>query len=213
MFGNLDLKPLRRQLWLILIFLSMSAGLLFSMNGLLTQAEQARQRASTLQSQASARLARVEEEEREVRQYLEQYTYWDTRLAFTEFNRAWVADETDRAIRTIGDASIFYRIAARTEFSGPETSASVDYQLFYYPIEIKGRLLHEELFLSMYDRLNRVWDGPVNWERCDLKRVASSSRRALPYVEFECQLKWLQLQKSSSSATAAAGVTTGVPPL
>jgi hypothetical protein len=213
MFRNLDLKPLRRQLLLMLILLGMGAALLFWMTSSLTQAEQARQRAATLQSQASARLAQVEEEEREIRQYLKQYTQWDARLAFTEFNRAWVADETDRVIRSISDTSIRYKIAARTEFSGPETSASVDYQLFYYPIEIRGRLLHEELFLSMYDRLNRVWDGPVNWERCDLKRVASSSRRALPYVEIECQLKWLQLQKSSSSATAAAGVTTGVPPL
>lgn len=213
MFRNLDLKPLRRQLLLMLILLGMGAALLFWMTSSLTQAEQARQRAATLQSQASARLAQVEEEEREIRQYLKQYNQWDARLAFTEFNRAWVADETDRVIRGISDTSIRYKIAARTEYSGPETSTSAGYQLFYYPIEIKGRLLHEELFLSLYDKLNRVWDGPVNWERCDLKRVSSSTRRALPYIEFECQLKWLQLQKSSSSAPAVAGAAPGVPPL
>ncbi|MFO0153322.1 MAG: hypothetical protein ACK52D_09905 [Burkholderiales bacterium] len=213
MFRNLDLKPLRRQLLLMLILLGMGASMLFWMTSSLTQAEQARQRAATLQSQASARLAQVEEEEREIRQYLKQYNQWDARLAFTEFNRAWVADETDRVIRGISDTSIRYKIAARTEYSGPETSTSAGYQLFYYPIEIKGQLLHEELFLSLYDKLNRVWDGPVNWERCDLKRVSSRPRRALPYIEFECQLKWLQLQKSSSSAPAVAGAAPGVPPL
>jgi hypothetical protein len=196
----------------MLVLLTTGVALLFWMTSSLTQAEQARQRATTLQSQASARLAQVEEEEREIRQYLKQYNQWDARLAFTEFNRAWMADETDKVIRSFNDAAIYYRITARTEFSGPETSASTGYQLFYYPIEIKGRLLHEELFLSLYDKLNRVWDGPVNWERCELKRQ-SSSRRLLPYIEFECQLKWLQLQKSSSSAPAVAGAAPGVPPL
>lgn len=213
MFRNLDLKPLRRQLFLMLILMGMGAALLFWMTGLLTQAEQARQRAAMLQSQASARLDQVEVEEREIRQYLKQYNQWDARLAFTEFNRAWVADETDRVIRSLGDVEINYRIAARTEYSGPETSTSAGYQLFYYPIQIRGRLSHEERFLSLYGKLNRVWDGPVNWERCELSQQAHSVGRALPYIEFECQLKWLQLQKSSSSAPAVAGAAPGVPPL
>ena len=211
MFRNLDLKPLRRQMVLLLILLMMSVALLTWMSTVLAQAEQTRRVATTRQAQASDRLSRVEEEERVVRLNLERYRDWDARLAFTEFNRAWVADQADTVIRSLSDAAIQYKIAARTEFAGPETGTFTDYQLFYYPIEVKGKLLHEDRFILLYDKLNRAWDGPVSWERCELKRVSSSTRRALPYIEFECQLKWLQLQNTSSSMAAGAGPTMGVP--
>jgi hypothetical protein len=202
--GNLDLKPLRLHLVLLVLIITLWSAVLFVLEEQLSAAELATRSATMRLVQASDRLSQVQAEEREIRQYLEQYRQWDARLAFTEFNRAWVADQADMVLRGFGDAVIQYKIAARTEFAGPETQGHADYQLFYYPIEIRGRLLHEARFLPLYEKLNRAWYGPVNWERCELKRQSNSVARALPFIEFDCRLKWLQLQNAPASVPAAS---------
>jgi hypothetical protein len=102
----------------------------------------------------------------------------------------------------------------QNNITGKELYSEGGYQASYYPIELKGRVLHEVRFLSIYQQLNQLWRGPVNWEKCELKRIDSLLviGRTLPFLEFTCEINWVQISPmlvaSESGAVSSATATT-----
>lgn len=157
---------------------------------------------------AQRSLDKVQEEELQIKQYLNKYLIWDERLAFTTFKRDWVADQTDATIKAVEDVATRYKIGGRTAYLGKELEGRTGYSLFQYPIELLGRAKHEEAMLTLVATLDQAWNGPISWDQCELKRDNTQSKKGLPYLDFKCTAYWNILARSVDGLTPSlTGVT------
>ncbi len=171
----------------------------------ITEIESSKEIASAAQKakvDAQHSLDKVQEEEQQIKQYLNKYLLWDEKLAFTVFKRDWVADQTDGAIKAIEDVATRYKIGARTAYLGKELEGYTGYSLFQYPIELIGRAKHEEAMLTLVSTLDEAWNGPTSWDQCEFKRDNTQSKKGLPYLDFKCTVYWNVLARSADIVTS-----------
>jgi hypothetical protein len=188
-FSREELRKLALPLVLSLALLGAGAALIWSVNGSLARAKSALGIAQTERSQVAERLARIAEEEREVKEKLEVYQHLKRLNILGEERRLEWADAVSR-IRTQRDLlDVRYRVERhRLLASLPGKPANVDF--FASTMRVELALLHEEDLLRFLSDLRSSGNAYYAVRRCALTRTAqiAGGPTMSPRLRGECDI-------------------------
>ena len=200
MLTKRELPYLRGPLIVLISLLVLGGILIWYLEDMLAHVNQDVMASRQARTNAQQSLDKVQEEEAEIKKYLLRYKNWDRLGAFSEFERAWVADQLDATFKLIPNAAILYRIGGRQPFVNSDTEAAMGYAVYQYIISLTGRTAHEESFVQLAKSIEQNLSGPLSWERCQLNRTSGGERAGLPYLNIECTLSWTMIDKITELA-------------
>lgn len=188
-FSRDELRKLALPLALGLALLAAGAGLVWTVNGSLARAKSALGAAQAERSQVTERLARIAEEEREVKEKLEVYQHLKRLNILGEERRLEWADAVSR-IRTQRDLlDVRYRVERqRLLASLPGKPGNVDF--FASTMRVELALLHEEDLLRFLADLRSSGNAYYAVRRCSLTRMAQIGAGATmsPRLRGDCDI-------------------------
>lgn len=159
------------------------------------KAEQERQAALARQSEMRARLARVHDEEREIRQRIERYHEIGA-LGRTEAERRleWVETLTQiREERRL--PGLDYEIAPQRPLDAKAPAAG-GFDFLASPMKLEAQLLHEGELLGLLDDLQARVQALIGVRRCRIERLPAGAAQAAN-LKAACELDWITLQARS----------------
>jgi type II secretory pathway pseudopilin PulG len=157
------------------------------------QATQQHKQAQARQSETRARLARVNEDEREIREKIARYHDLVQR-GFTEPERRLQWVETLKAIkesrRLLG---LNYEIAPQRPLD-PKQVSSGGYDFLVSTMKLDLPMLHEEDLLGLLSDLSAKTQALVSVKSCQIERVTSGAQ-AGANLKAACEIDWIKLQE------------------
>lgn len=192
-----NLKALRGSLALLVMAAllagtAVAAALHFSR--LTTQAHQS---ALALQSETRAKLARVNEDEREIREKINRYQelIGQGRIA-PERRLEWV--ETLRQIKeTRKLAGLDYELAPQRPLD-TKMPAAGGYEFLASAMKLEMPLLHENDLLGLFADLSTRVPAVISIKNCKIERTAGAAeQRIVPRLKAQCELDWITLQEKT----------------
>lgn len=192
----LNLRNLAGSLAFLLLALLITGGLAF---GILRYGEQAartfRQAQAEL-SESRSRLARVQDDEREIRAKIDRYReIIDRGRTKPERRLDWL--ETLRRIkeqrRLLG---MEYEIAPQRPLD-PKALISGGYSFLASPMKLDLLMLHENDLLGLFADLSREVDALVSVRQCAIERLPGTPPQPnTPLLKAQCEIDWITLQES-----------------
>lgn len=165
------------------------AGLIWSGNAALAGATSMLAAAKDERRQATDRLARISEEEREVKEKLDVYRRLQELNIIGEERRLEWADAITRIRGSRELLDVSYRVdRQRLLFSAPGKPANVDF--FASTMRVQLQLLHEEDLLRFLADLRDSGNAYYAVRRCQLTRTgpAASGSAIAPRLRAECEI-------------------------
>jgi hypothetical protein len=188
-FTSEELRELGLPALIALVLLLAGGGLIWGADATLQAANQQAAAAQAERRQATERLARISEEEREVIEKLDVYKRLKQLNILGEERRLEWADAITR-IRTQRELlDLSYRVdRQRLLTSAPGKPANVDF--FASTMRVQLALLHEEDLLRFLGDLRDSGNAYYAVRRCSLTRTAqpSSSAQISPRLRGECEI-------------------------
>ena len=188
-FSREELRKLALPLGLFLALLGAGAALIWTVNGSLGRAKSAFSAAQAERVQIAERLARIAEEEREVKEKLEVYQHLKRLNILGEERRLEWADAISR-IRTQRELlDVRYRVERqRLLASLPGKPGSVD--IFASSMRVELALLHEEDLLRFLSDLRSSGNAYYAVRRCSLMRMAQigTGPTMSPRLRGDCEI-------------------------
>jgi len=184
-----ELRKLGLPGLIALVLLLAGGGLIWGADATLQAANQQAAAAQAERRQATERLARISEEEREVIEKLDVYKRLKTLNILGEERRLEWADAITR-IRTQRELlDLSYRVdRQRLLTSAPGKPANVDF--FASTMRVQLALLHEEDLLRFLGDLRDSGNAYYAVRRCSLTRIAQppASAQISPRLRGECEI-------------------------
>ncbi len=184
-----ELRKLALPGLIALVLLLAGGGLIWGADATLQAANQQAAAAQAERRQATERLARISEEEREVIEKLDVYKRLKTLNILGEERRLEWADAITR-IRTQRELlDLSYRVdRQRLLTSAPGKPANVDF--FASTMRVQLALLHEEDLLRFLGDLRDSGNAYYAVHRCSLARIAQppASAQISPRLRGECEI-------------------------
>jgi hypothetical protein len=190
-----ELKRLLAPLALALALLAAGAALAWSAGQTLLRAQRGLAAVSAERKQNTERLARIAEEEREVRQNLDIYKRLKQLSIVGEENRLEWADAITRIRRERELLDLRYVIERqRLLVSLPGKPASVDFHASTMRVDLA--LLHEEDLLRFLSDLRDSGNAYYSVRRCDLARTGQAATGATmtPRLRASCELDLITIR-------------------
>ncbi|MBS3934949.1 MAG: hypothetical protein KGZ43_02150 [Sulfuritalea sp.] len=180
---------------LLLLALLLATGLVFAALHYRNQIEREHQAAQAQLAESSARLARVREDEREIRAKIDRYGEIIARgHTEPEHRLEWV--ETLRGIREQRRLiSMEYEIAPQRPLD-PKTVVTGGYSFLTSTMKLDMLLLHENDLLGLLADLSAQVDALVSVRQCTLERL-NGAPQAHPaaLLRARCEIDWITLQE------------------
>jgi len=184
-----ELRKLGLPALIALVLLLTGGGLIWGADATLQAANQQAAAAQAERRQATERLARISEEEREVIEKLDVYKRLQQLNILGEERRLEWADAITR-IRTQRELlDLSYRVdRQRLLTSAPGKPANVDF--FASTMRVQLALLHEEDLLRFLGDLRDSGNAYYAVHRCSLTRIAqpAASAQISPRLRGECEI-------------------------
>ena len=184
-----ELRQLGLPALIAVVLLAAGGGLIWGADATLHAANQRAAAAQAERRQATERLARISEEEREVIEKLDVYKRLKTLNILGEERRLEWADAITR-IRTQRELlDLSYRVdRQRLLVSAPGKPANVDF--FASTMRVQLALLHEEDLLRFLGDLRDSGNAYYAARRCSLTRIAQppSGVQISPRLRGECEI-------------------------
>jgi hypothetical protein len=158
------------------------------------QATQAHQRVLVRQAETSAKLARVHDDEREIRAKINRYQELlrQNRIA-PERRLEWV--ETLRRIkesrRLLG---LEYEIAPRRPLDEKNPSTG-GYDFHTSQMKLEMPLLHENDLLGLLADVAAQVQALVSVKSCKIERIAAGLQSTEPTLKASCEIDWITLEE------------------
>lgn len=191
----INLKALRWSLAL-LVFASLLTGALGTAALHFSRlTEQAHQRALALQRETRAKLARVNDDEREIREKINRYQELLRRGRIAPERRLeWV--ETLRRIKeTRKLLDLDYELAPQRPLD-EKPQAAGGYEFLASAMKLEMPLLHENDLLGLLADLSARAHAVISVKRCRIERApASTGQRIAATMKAQCELDWITLQE------------------
>lgn len=190
-----ELKRLVAPLAIALAALAAGGALAWTAGQALMRAQRGVAAASAERKQNSERLARIAEEEREVRQNLDIYKRLKQLNIIGEENRLEWADAITRIRRERELLDLRYAIERqRLLVSLPGKPANVDF--FASTMRVELALLHEEDLLRFLSDLRDSGNAYYSVRRCDVTRTgqALSGATLTPRLRASCELDLITIR-------------------
>lgn len=189
-FSPEELKKLALPLLIGLALLAGGAALIWSVNGSLVRAKGALGAAQAERAQTTERLARIAEEEREVKEKLEVYQHLKRLNILGEEKRLEWADAMTRIRAQRELLDLRYRIERqRLLASLPGKPGNVDFHASSMKVELA--LLHEEDLLRFLSDLRSSGNAYYVVRRCALMRTgqaAAGGAAISPRLRGDCEI-------------------------
>lgn len=190
----LSLQSLRWGLVLLLLSTLFAAGSIATALHFDRQARQAHQRALATKAETSAKLARVHDDEREIRAKINRYQELvrQNRIA-PERRLEWV--ETLRRIkesrRLLG---LEYEIAPRRPLDEKIPSTG-GFDFHTSPMKLEMPLLHENDLLGLLADVSAQVQALVSVKSCRIERSAGGLQSTEPTLKASCEIDWITLEE------------------
>lgn len=193
----LNLNNLRWSLLLLLMACLVSVAAVLYVQQLGRQTQLGLQQAQAQQSETSARLARANDDEREIRAKIARYQQLiDLGRTQPERRLEWV--ETLRSIKTSRRLlGLDYEIAPQRPLD-EKRGTSGGYTFLVSPMKLEMPLLHENDLLGLLDDLQAQVHALVSVRSCRIERLpADSSRQNAANLRALCDIDWITLQEKT----------------
>lgn len=191
----ISLRNLRGSLLLLAASALVAAASATASWHLLQQAELERQNALARQTETRARLARVHDDEREIRQRIERYQEIGA-LGRTETERRLEWVETLAQIRDERRLSgLDYEISPQRPLDAKAPAAG-GFDFLASPMKLEAQLLHEGELLGLLDDLQARVQALIGVRRCRIERLPPGTPQAAN-LKAACELDWITLQARS----------------
>jgi hypothetical protein len=189
-FSREELKKLALPFLVFLALLAGGAALIWSVNGSLVRAKGALAAAQAERTQTTERLARIAEEEREVKEKLEVYQHLKRLSILGEEKRLEWADAMTRIRAQRELLDLRYRVERqRLLVSLPGKPGNVDFHASSMKVELA--LLHEEDLLRFLSDLRNSGNAYYVVRRCALMRTgqaAAAGATISPRLRGDCEI-------------------------
>jgi hypothetical protein len=188
-FSKEELKKLALPLLICLALLAAGAGLIWSANGSLVAAKRQLAAAQAERTQNGERLARIAEEEREVKEKLEVYQHLKRLNILGEEKRLEWADAMTRIRAQRELLDLRYRVERqRVLTSLPGKPGNVDFHASSMKVDLA--LLHEEDLLRFLSDLRNSGNAYYAVKRCALTRTGQQAAGATiaPRLRADCDI-------------------------
>ncbi len=188
-FSREELQKLALPLLICLALLGAGAAAIWSTNGKLAQARSALAAAQADRTQTTERLARIAEEEREVKEKLEVYQHLKRLNILGEERRLEWADAMTRIRAQRELLDVRYRVERqRLLTSLPGKPGNVDFRASTMKVELA--LLHEEDLVRFLSDLRQSGNAYYSARRCALTRTgqAAGGTTIAPRLRGDCDI-------------------------
>jgi len=203
-FTAAELRKLIIPVVVALLLIGAGAALIWSSNGSLVSANSAFSAAKKDRVQAKERLARISEEEREVKERIEVYRRLrDLHIIGKERRLDW-ADAIQRIRVQREMLDVRYRIEPqKVLISIQGKPGKVDFNVSAMRLELA--LLHEGDLLGFLDDLRDAGNAYVSVRRCNITRSGSAASPAAtptltPRLRAECQVDLITVMDAGAKA-------------
>lgn len=195
--STINLKALLGSIVLLLLAGLTAAGAIFAAVHYTAQAERDHRQAQALQTETRARLARANDDEREIRERIARYqqlisqgrTQPERRLEWVE-----TLSRIKTARRLLG---LDYEIAPQRPLDEKQP-ASGGFRFLASSMKLEMPLLHEGDLLGLFDDLAAHTEALVSVRNCRLDRLPSSrSSQDLANLKASCEIDWITLQEGT----------------
>jgi hypothetical protein len=194
-FTRDELKRLLPPMALALVLAAAGAALVWTADGALAGAQRALAAASAERQEDVDRLARIAEEEREVREKLDVYQRLEQLHILGDENRLEWADAIARIRKARELLDLRYRIERQQLLvSVPGKPAGVDF--FSSTMKVDLALLHEEDLLRFLYDLRASGNAYYRVRRCDVTRTgqALSGATMIPRLAAQCDIDLITIR-------------------
>jgi hypothetical protein len=192
----INLKSLRWSLTLLLAAALLTAAAVTAALQFGRQTELAEKRARALQGETRAKLARVHEDEREIRAKIVRYQELvGTGRIAPERRLEWV--ETLRQIKESRKLlGLDYEIAPQRPLDEKAVDAG-GYAFLASPMKLEMPLLHENDLLGLIADLKAQVPAIVSPRHCLIERATAGGRQPLAAtLKAQCEIDWISLQET-----------------
>lgn len=191
-----SLKALGWSLALLLLGSALAAALVFGVLYFERQAQVTHKQAVAQQAETRARLARANDDEREIRGKIARYQEILARgRTAPERRLEWV--ETLQSIkesrRLLG---LEYEVAPQKRLDEKATPVA-GYDFFVSQMKLEMPLLHENDLLGLIEDLAAQVEALVSVRRCRLDRLPGPVQRNSPALKAQCDIDWITLQEKT----------------
>ncbi len=190
-----ELKRLLPALAVALVALAAGAGLVWSADQALARARLEFEAAKAERRQDTERLARIAEEEREVREKLDVYQRLKQLNILGGENRLEWADAIARIRKERELLDLRYAIdRQKLVLSAPGKPANVDF--YSSTLKVNLALLHEEDLLRFLSDLRESGNAYYSVRRCDVSRTGQplSGATMTPRLRADCEIELITIQ-------------------
>jgi hypothetical protein len=191
-----DLKRLALPIGACLGLVLAGAACYFAADSYRTETQEMRAATAAQRSEVQSKLSRATEEEREIRENLQQYKALVARGIIGEEKRLdWVDDIA--AIKTARHLfNIHYDIDAQRALDYPGFAAGSGVNFMVSRMKIEMQLLHEEDLLNFIDDLAKRGKSYVSVRSCNVLRVdrAAAGTSLSPRLRAECILDLITIR-------------------
>ncbi|HWA37073.1 MAG TPA: hypothetical protein VG873_04350 [Burkholderiales bacterium] len=188
-FSREELRKLALPLVVAAILLGAGAALVWQANGSLAGAKRALAAAQAERTQTQQKLARIAEEEREVKEKMQVYEHLKRLNILGEERRLEWADAIARIRAQRELLDLRYRVdRQRVLASLPGNPGSVDFRASTMRVELA--LLHEEDLLRFLSDLRQSGNAYYSVRRCSIGRTGqpAGSATVSPRLRAECEI-------------------------
>jgi hypothetical protein len=193
----INLKSLRWSLLLLLLACLATAAAVLGVRQIGQQSEQAHKQALARQAETRGRLARANDDEREIRAKIAHYQEL-IRLGRTQPERRFEWVETLRHIKTSRRLlGLDYEIAPQRPLDEKAPTAG-GFDFLVSPMKLEMPLLHENDLLGLLADLSSQVQALVSVRSCKIERISAAPAQAnAATLKAACEIDWITLQEKS----------------
>ena len=192
-----DIKRLRVSLILLAVFVALGAGAVYASLKYLEQATKTRMAALAAKKDVMGKLAKVSDEEKELREKLARYLALDARGIIGQEHRL---DWIEQVRRTEKDRKLFkidYELSPQQPIDrGVATPSGSGVDVLNSRMKFTMPLLHEGDLLNLLTDLTANVKAYLRLNSCILTRTPQPAERGpMPQLKAECELDWITLRE------------------
>lgn len=188
------LASLRLNLAAVALCLAAGSSITYFSIGQYSKAKSAQKAANGLRAEAQGKLARVSDEERELRDKIVRFRTLEARgLVGQEHRLDWI--ERIRAIKNERRLlNLQYELAPQQPMPGQGVAS--DFQLMVSTMVLRIDLIHEEDLLSFLGDLKTGVQAMIRVRSCSMERIPRAGQESASGAQLKslCELEWITLR-------------------
>jgi cellulose biosynthesis protein BcsQ len=193
-FATRNLRKLLGSLSFLIVSALLAAGMVVWIVQVQQEAENSLQQARAQLNESRSRLARAQEDEREIRAKIDRYRELIEQGRIQPENRLdWI-----EALRNVKEKrrllSMEYEIAPQRPLD-PKQPITGGYSFLTSPMKLDMLLLHEYDLLGLLSDLSATVPALISPRKCTIERLPPTAQPQAAQLKASCEIDWITLQE------------------